>query len=322
MRAILTAFVLCFAAATTYARDLSPENVRFTGPLLIPAVIPVAPGHVIMKPYLIYAETKGSYDSEGQRHGAHPASRQWQTLLPVNIGVIDRLQATAIVGAAYNSASGRHSDGAGVTDTTLRLQYMLLKPNADRTTPAVSIAYDHRFPTGTYDRLDANPLNGIGNGAHRDRFALSTENYFWLSNGRPLRWRNLAAWSPQPSRVSLTGRSVHGTPQDFHGYVQLGTSASIVSAFEYSIDRQWVLVMEAAWDRVNRSQVRGQQCPTGAECTPANRNNSTRWVYSLAPAAEYNFSRTMGLIVGAQVSVAGHRNSAFFNPQAALSMIF
>ena len=322
MRTLFTLLIACCLTVTAHAQNVHATDVNFTGPLITPNPTALSPHALLLEPYLVYAETTGSYDGQGHHHDTPYGAHQWQLLLPMSFGIIDRLTGHLSVGTAHKAAAGQHSDGWRATDTTAKLQYMVLAPNADKTTPSLSVAVAHRFATGAYDRLDANPLNGTGSGAARNRLSVYAQQYFWLANGRPLRWRVLGAWSPEPSRANLTGMSVYDTPPSFHGYVQLGTSASISSSLEYSIDRHWVLVMEAAWDRENQAHLRGWQCIRGAACVAVNRDSPANWVYSVAPAIEYNFSGSMGLIAGAQASVAGHHNGAFLNPQVALNMVF
>ncbi|WP_430390410.1 hypothetical protein [Dyella sp. 20L07] len=247
---------------------------------------------------------------------------QWQLLVPATFGVTDRLNVMLTAGAAHASSDGHRSNDGAITDTQLRAQYMWLAPDADGTRPAISVAYTHRFPTGAYDRLHTNPLNGMGDGASVNTLSLFTQKYFWLLNDRPLRWRTSLSWSPAPSRVGLNGMSVYGTEAGFHGYAQLGRHIDVSTSLEYSIDRHWALSADLAWDHAGQVHVLGLQ-PGTVQVEEIVRDTShSSWVYSVAPAVQYNFTPDVGLIAGAQISFAGHANRAFVDPQVALNMTF
>jgi hypothetical protein len=181
------------------------------------------------------------------------------------------------------------------------------------------VNYSHRFPTGAYDRLNENPLDAIGNGADVDTFSLMAQQYVWLANGRPLRFRAVASYSLPPNRVDLNGANAYASdvPQDFHGGIRLGNSFGISTSVEYSINPQWVLAMDLTYNLTGSSILKGSSGTGDYE-----RRNSSRNVYSLAPAIEYNFNDRFGLIGGVQFSFAGRNNDAFITPMAAFNMVF
>lgn len=320
-RMFLAALLPCLIPMQALATDERP-NVNFTGPLLTPNARNLPPGVVMVQPYLIYGSSHSAYDAHGERRKKPEGSHLWQTVVPVIVGITPRFQAQMNLGAARVSSAGNTSDGLRMGDTTLRLQYMLVAPNADGTHPAVGVTYSHRFATGAYDRLEQNPLNGVGNGAEVDTLTLLTQHFVWFGNNRPLRWRTRVAYSPAPSRVGLRGSSVYGTNKDFRGHAQLGRSLGLAGAAEYSIDEHWVLAMDLAYDREEVSWVRGvQRLPSGA-IEAVSRRDPARSVYSVAPAVEYNFNGNYGVIAGVHYSLAGRNNSSFVQPQVSFMMIF
>jgi hypothetical protein len=314
LAACASGLVLCAGQAS--AQDAA---ANFTGPLLTANAVTLPAGTWLVEPYLIYYKSNAYYDDQGNRHVQSPSTRQWQTTIPIFYGATDRLQFRLGLGGAHAMSGGAHTDGLRATDTTFGVQYMLLAPGAEKKTPAVSLAYAHRFPTGVYDRLDQNPLNAIGNGANVDTFSTLLQQYVWLPNGRPMRFRATVSYGLPPSRVDVRGLSAYGTPRDFRGGVRLGNSLGISTSVEYSINPQWVLAMDLAYDRNAASQLKGI-VGQGMDATPFARRDASRDVYSVAPTVEYNFNDRIGILGGVQLSFAGRNNSAFVTPMAAINI--
>jgi hypothetical protein len=299
------------------------SSFNFTGPLLTPNAQTIPQGMLVVEPYLMQYKSDSYYDSQGNEQTSRPGVRQWQTLVPIFYGVTDRFQVQATVGGAHAMSGGSSTSGWGITDTTLGAQYLLLAPGADKKGPAVSLNYSHRFPTGKYDQLNENPLNALGNGAHVDTFSLLAQQYVWLPNGRPLRFRAAVSYSLPPSGVDVKGANAYAScaPSDFRGNVRLGNAFGISTSVEYSINPQWALAMDLAYNRTGSSILKGG-AGSGDSATFLENRNPSRHVYSLAPAVEYNFNDRFGLIAGVQFSFAGRNNDSFMTPMAAFNMVF
>ena len=312
--ALLLAPALCCSQVAA-----ADSSFNFTGPLLTPKPMPLPPGTLVVEPYLMQYKSDSAYDSKGHEQSSGGSVRQWQTLVPVFYGLTNRLQVQASFGAAHSIAGGSSTNGWGATDTSIGAQYLLLAPGEDKKGPAISVNYSHRFPTGAYDRVDENPLDAIGSGAQVDTFSLMAQQYVWLPNGRPLRFRAVASYSLPPSLVDLRGANAYASavPADFRGGIRLGQSFGISTSVEYSINPQWVLAMDLAYNRTGSSILKGTSGAGDYEQRNASRN-----VYSLAPAIEYNFNDRFGLIGGVQFSFAGRNNDAFVTPMAAFNMVF
>jgi hypothetical protein len=313
--------VLSLASAVCADQAVAQETAAyFTGPLLTPNAVTLPAGTLLLEPYLIYTKSNGYYGAKGRHHRQAPGMRQWQTSIPVYYGITNRLQLHFSFGGAHAASGGAHTTGVGATDTSLGMQYMVLPPDNDRQRPAISLAYAHRFPTGAYDRLDQNPLNATGNGANVDTFSALLQEYVRLPNGRPMRLRTTVSFSPPPERVKVNGMSAYSTPRKFHGRVKLGNSLNISTAMEYSINTQWALAMDLAYNRDGASQLHGVVTGGDTASAVAHRYDS-RDIYSLAPAVEYNINDRIGIVGGAQVSVAGRNSNAFIMPMIALNMV-
>ncbi|RDS85968.1 hypothetical protein DWU99_01430 [Dyella psychrodurans] len=311
----------CGTVAATDSSDATTSAVNFTGPLLTPNPQNLPAGTWLVEPYLIHNSSSDAYNDQWDRYAKDEGTGQWLTIVPVFYGVTDRLQLQLTAGLARSDSAGSHTSGFGLTDTTISAQYMLIAPDKSRDIPAVSVRYSHQFPTGPYDHLGSNPLNGTGNGASTDTFSVLAQQYIWFPNGRPLRVRAAVSYTLPPNQVAINGVSVYGTPQDFRGQIRLGSSFGVSVGAEYSIDPQWVLALDVAYNRVYASQLQGVQ-DTGTALVPLESRNPTSKVVSLAPAIEYNFNDRIGVIGGVQFSAAGRNSDAFITPQVAVNMVF
>ncbi|APG05751.1 hypothetical protein BJI69_18825 [Luteibacter rhizovicinus DSM 16549] len=294
----------------------SDGDANFTGPLVTPAVNTLSAGMLNVEPYLIHTNARGWFDSDGDRHAQKPTLRQWQVALPMTYGLTDNISVQLTLNAARTSVDGRHSDGMRMGDSTLRVQSRLTAPKADGTGLVLAVAAAQRLATGEYHHLDNNPLNGMGTGAMRTTFAFGAQQLHWLDNGHALRWRGQLAWSPSPGRVRLRGANVYGTPDHFRGYAAPGQAWNASFAAEYVLDRRWVLVGEAIWNRESGTRLKGAADGHWAHTSPSNH------ALSLAPALEYHFNPKVGLIAGVQFTVGGRNATDYVAPQVALNMVF
>jgi len=322
LRACLLLGLSAFALTTAHAGERSLEGVNFTGPLITPNPAGLPQGHWYVEPYLVRTDSNASFDNNGDRHRSGERSGAWTVVLPVIHGFSDRVTGQVNLSASRAEQGSARSSGLRAGDTTARLQYLLQKPSADGTTPAISVALVQRFTTGKHDRITGNPLDAQGDGVQRMIAALGMQQVVWLPNDRPVRWRAQLTAGPAPSRTSISGASVYGTGEGFHGHVARGSVLGFSIGAEYSFNDRWVGVMEVASSRESRQRLSGF-APDGNggtryidEHRPASRS------LSFAPAVEYHFSPTLGLIAGVEFTVAGRNTRHIISPQIALGMFF
>lgn len=316
----VTALSLALTIPAAFAAPTLPEqeSPRFTGPLVTPAVNTMPVGMFNIEPYLIHTNTRGSYDNTGHRREQHAMYRQWQVAVPMTYALTDSSAVQVTLNASRTSGAGRHTDGFRMGDSVVRVQQRLLAPAADGTGLVLALALAQRFVTGRYHQLDTNPLNATGNGAARTTLSLGAQRMHWLPNQHALRWRGQVAWSPSPGHVKIHDSSVYGTTKGFRGRARVGQAWNATIATEYVLDTRWGIVGEAIWNRTSAVSVSG----TGKQGHPTHHRVAASHDISLAPAVEYHFSPTMGLIAGVQFTVAGRNAGDYVAPQAALNMVF
>jgi hypothetical protein len=171
------------------------------------------------------------------------------------------------------------------------------------------------LPTGKFDRLGDRPNDGLGSGAYTTALGLNNQTYLWMPNGRILRTRLNLSYSVS-NRVGVDDVSVYGTREGFRGHANPGRVFIVDSAWEYSMTRNWVLAIDLNYEHDSATTV------NGFDTAPVRADFGSSKVFTLAPAVEFNWSPSMGVIVGSLVTVAGRNAGASYTPVMALNMVF
>lgn len=314
----LSALAIC----TAQASERSLDGVNFTGPLITPNPAGLPQGRWYVEPYLVRVDSNASFDNRGDHQRSDERSGGWTVVVPVIYGFSDRVTGQVNLSASRAESGSARSSGFRAGDTTARLQYLLQAPSADGTTPAVSVALVQRFTTGKHDRITGNPLDAQGDGVQRTVAALGVQQVVWLRNDRPIRWRAQLSAGPAPSRTSISGVSVYGTDEGFHGHIARGSVLGFSLGAEYSFNDRWVGVMEVAANRETRQRLNGVVPDGNGGARYIDERRPASSSLSLAPAVQYHFSPSLGLIAGVEFTVAGRNASRIISPQVALGMFF
>lgn len=305
--AALVIVLLFLASADTDAQQQSPrsnavrqslDDAWWTGPLLAPSAATLPRGHVLIEPYVYDVTTQGFYNSNGTRVGT-PHSNGFGSLTYINYGLANKFTVGLIPTFGYNDVSeGLNSAGVGLGDLTVQAQYRMSQFHEGRWIPTTSINVQETFPTGKYDRLGNRPSDGFGAGAYTTTLGLFSQTFFWLPNGRILRAR-FNVTQAFSNNVNVQDTSVYGTQAGFRGHANPGSTLLIDAAGEYSMTRSWVL----AFDAIYRHQ--GNTAVTGYNILDANQpvqlNSGLSQEFGFAPAIEYNWKRSVGVIFGARL---------------------
>ena len=273
----------------------------WTGPILASGAETLPRGHVLVEPYVFNVRSTGS-DYIG-------------SLTYFLVGATNRLTLGAIptFGAAKSRTSTRHRR-LGVGDLTLTAQYRFNRAVPGALLPTVAVVVQRTVPLGRFDRLDDNPDRGIGTGARTTLVGVYAQRTDTLWNGRPLRTRLNLTRSFSPS-VRVEGASVYGTDLGFRGAVRPGSATIADVSVEYSVTRNWVLATDLVYRWTGVTSIRPD---TGSESTLLPRTA----VFSIAPAVEYSWSSTRGVLLGVRLTPARRHSPASVTPVFALNAVF
>jgi hypothetical protein len=298
------------------------DDAWWTGPLLAASPATLPQGHVLVEPYIFDAIAEGNFDSSGTRH-AIPRQSDYGSLAFLLYGLADTITLGAIPRIGFNDpGQGQRSSGIGVGDITLQGAYRLARFLDQGWLPAMSFVVGETLPTGRYDQLGDRPSLGMGAGAYTTTLSLYSQYYLWMPNGRILRTRLdvSQSWS---SSVDVEDVSVYGTTQGFRGQANPGNSTTIDSAWEYSMTRNWVAALDIAYLHSASTRLSGRYLePFSGKSTNIQGESGSSYSLSLAPAIEYNWSGTVGVIVGAKWVAAGRNTGAAIVPVAAINLVF
>ncbi|HEV7960413.1 MAG TPA: hypothetical protein VGP01_05240 [Rhizomicrobium sp.] len=315
--------LLSASAAADSLSDPAParqslDDAWWTGPLLAASAGTLPPGHFLFEPYVFDSIPFAQIDNHGMAHDVSHEN-EFGSFSYFIFGVADGFSMGLIPRFGFAQVQdGKSSSTLELGDWTLQGQYKLTDFQEGGWLPTISLNIAETFPTGKFDLLDR-ASDGFGAGAYTSILSLYSQTYFWMPNGRLLRTRLNLSYALS-NRVMLQNMSVYGTGSGFQGHADPGTSIYGDLAFEYSITRKWVAAMDFWLEQDNPTRVAGYNAGGGSLIPFSQSSGLGRELY-LAPALEYNWSSSMGVIVGARIFAAGRSETALVTPVIAFNYV-
>jgi hypothetical protein len=300
------------------------DDAWWTGPIFASTATTLPQGHYLIEPDFYDLISYGSYDDRWAKQ-ASARTNAVRSLSFLIYGVTDSFTAGVLPRFGFNEINGSADSGLRIGDTTVRLQYRVAQFREGGSSPALSLVLDETFPTGSYDELGTRPSGGIGSGAYETTASAFSQYYFWVGNGRILRTRLDVSYEFADSHVKLKDVSVYGTGSGFRGYAEPGSSFVADLAFEYSLTMNWVPVLELIYEHDGSTGVIGygtKESPIALISASVQMQSGSRDAFTLAPAIEYNWSKSVGVIVGVAATVAGRNTSATVMPVVGINMFY
>jgi hypothetical protein len=306
-------------AADPPARQ-SLDDAWWTGPILAPTAGTLPVGHILFEPYFYDAIPTAQVDAHGVFHPV-PHENDFGSQSYFLYGLADRFTVGFIPRFGFKVPdNGKSSSAVDIGDLTLQAQYQLTQFEEGGWLPTISVNLGETLPIGAYDRLNR-PSDGFGSGAYATALSLYSQTYFWMPNGRVLRTRLNLSYALS-DRVPLSDMSVYGTAAGFRGHASPGASAYADLAFEYSINQNWVAATDFWVEQDDNTHLVGlYPSNPGAAPLSIDANLGRSRVFYVAPALEYNFSGSFGVIMGARIFVAGENETATVVPVVAFNYV-
>ena len=283
-----------------------PAEAWWTGPVSASSAETLPRGRFLLEPYL-FDVRKADADHLG-------------SLTYLLYGLTDRTTVGAIptFGSTGIRGSGRKRRFAA-NDLTLTLQHRLNRAREGALVPTVSLVVQQSLAIGRFDRLDGDVGRGIGIGTPTTLVGLYAQRVDRMAGGRPLRTRlNLTHSLPWPTTVR--DDSVYGTPAGYRGTVRPGRTTLLDLSVEYSLSRSWVLAADLVLRRTAAGRLDGTTGIMGGDRL-RSRLPAAEGV-SVAPAVEYSWSSTRGVLLGVRLSPRSGASTAAVTPVMAFNAIF
>jgi hypothetical protein len=289
----------------------------FTGPLLAPAGHTTPKGHTNFEIYGLDILTDGRYNNLGHLVD----SRTFRTFVTNPIlthGFTDWLDVQLTLPYAFNSTQGINYNH--VADTAVALGIQVFEQRKSPKRMDVRILLQETFPTGKYTRLNPSfrGTDSTGLGSYQTQIGLNLQYLRELYNSHYLRTR-LILTRLYATPVNVAGLNSYGGTPSTSGRINPGTENGFDLAFEYTLTQNWVAVMEGTYTKgqatrfngiLNIGNIGGPTATIGS----GNYNET-----ALAPALEYNFTESLGLIGGVWFPVSGKNTSHYMTYVLALN---
>ena len=302
------------ASGQTIAGDAAVQAQWFTGSLEAPSPALPAAGIFAVEPYFVYTSNNGSYDNSGARHSISNGADVFTSETVLKYAITDRLSVEALPSFSRNLNS--HDSYAGLGDLPVEAEYRFNDEDNKTGYPSVTASLGMTLPTGHFDNLNT-ALDGFGSGVYTAKEGILAQSLFDTWGHHPMRLRFYGAAYEPVSNASVQGNSVYGTSNGFQGTAMPGLSSVLGFGAGYGLDQRWVLAFDLVQNFANGLHLQGTNSGT-----LTNTHGTSSAALAVAPAVEYNWSDSIGVIAGVELSVAGRNTPAYVAPQIALSTSF
>ncbi|ARG96210.1 hypothetical protein [Legionella micdadei] len=279
----------------------------WTGPLLAPAGKTIPAGHFNFEPYGFYT--------------TYPAHFKNIEIVPIlTAGLTDFLDLQTALPYDYSWVDHQHA--SEIADYSLALGIQLLRQKEKSWVPDLRVTIQEIFPTGRFENLDPRKLGTeqTGIGSYITSFGFNFQKLWELRNQHYLRGR-LSLVAAFPGSSSVHGINAFGGTDLTEGSVHPGNIYSADLAFEYSLTQHWAPVFEVLYVHSSNTGFSGNPgfTPGGTLASIGGAGGDS---VSLAPALEFNFTSSLGIIGGIWFSVTGPHASKFTTGAIAVNYFF
>ena len=309
-----------FLEATKGPEEVNPKEIKldpwFTGPLLASSAEVVPFGFINIEPYLFTTIDFANYN----RHWHSESQPNFYSINPeivVEIGIAKSVHFQFTPQLFWNEFQGKSSVRIG--DLPLQLDFQLVTAKDTDWWPNMLLFVQETMPTGHYQRLDPKKkgvdITGLGSFSTSIGLALSKQTWFGGAHWLSTRFNFIPRFSLP---VHVKGFNTYGGGYGTRGKVYPGVFYQTILSFEFAFTRNWAFAIDLFNAYGNKTRFKGKPGFT-SKGAHANVGHSSFTFFSLAPAIEYNWSESLGLIAGCWFTVAGRNTQNFASAVIALN---
>ncbi len=290
-------------AEQQFNRAVKLFNPWYTGPLITPSATMVPPGQMMWQPYIYFTDNYAQFNEKRESVDAPNEFIINPQPIVVQIGVTPSVDTTIIFGALAQWKEDRFSGGA--QDLVLQLGFLINKQTLY--VPKSKFTVSQSFPTGAYKNLNPRNLglDGTGAGCWGTTFSLTFGKVMFWDTLHPLNTRISFGYKIN-TPVKVTNFNSYGGGFGTRGVVHPGPAFNVDLGLEVSINQPWVAALDIVYNFQQRTPFHGRAgTTTKGGSIPAATGGVYNDQLSLAPALEYNFNDSMGILWGVWFTVWG-----------------
>ncbi len=280
----------------------------FTGTLLGNTSVVVPGGNILFQPYLFAFDQFGRYDSHWKAHST-PDKVSVIPLFFSQIGITKRIELQLIAQVVYAHQQGKSATNVG--DLSLGFDFQLLEGKQNSWSPGIVISLVERFPTGKYQKLNPKK-HGVDSSGDGDYTTLFSSIFSWIYHLKAYHFLHtyITLQYAIPTSVHVRGFNTYGGGFETNGRVRAGNVFGALLSLEYAFTRNWAFALDVTSLFQNKTTFSGRP-GFDAAGNRAVVGSPSQAQFSLAPAIEYNFSSTSGLVAGPIFTIAGRNSTQF-----------
>ena len=280
-----------------------------TGPLIAPIGTVVPYGDFLVKSYVYFTTSTGSYDKNWVPISSAENFYTLNSQFLCYFGLTPWCDLNIIPQFFYNTTSNEHSFYSG--DLTVGLDFQLMRADLTPYFPGIKLAVREIFPTGNFQYFHPKKLltDQTGAGSFVTQFDLVFYKEIHLYGSHFLS-TTLSAQYTINSAVNVHGFNAYGGGFGTNGKVLPGNAFRGIMSFELNLNQNWVLALDNVYTSTNRAQFFGIPGIT-FDGIFADVGEPSSESLSFAPAIEYNFSSHFGIIAGCWFSALGRNCTEF-----------
>lgn len=288
-----------------------------TGPLLTPTSVIVPGGYMNIEPYLYYSVNTGRYNDDW-KVSSMPNFYNVIFSVPFYLGINQWMDMIFTPQVILNSTQNTSALQFG--DLPIGIEFQLLHEAPENNLPGLKLYIQETFPTGKYQKLKPERLftDAGGKGSFQTEVGIVLGRLFHL---RDLYFMNvrLNLYYTNWTSVAVKGLNSYGGLRDTKGRVFPGSQWGYFLGFEFTLSRNWAFAFDAAGLYTARTGFSGKVGSSTITRNLIGLKIPTQVQFSFAPAIEYNFSQSLGIIAGPWFTVAGKNSFRFISGVIALN---
>ncbi len=310
---------LLFADAPAYYQSALPQNPQYldlpwlTGTLLSPSENVLALGQWNIEPYLVLNNQYGSYDGHWHSRSLPHSFYSLQVAPFFQYGIANRFDVQVVPQFSWNHTQGASQWTWG--DLGAIIDYQLLYMKEGDWWPNIKLSLGASAPLGKYQNLSLKKkgTDKGGTGSINPSVGIVMGRVFQFTSFHFLRSRLFFEYTV-PTAVHVKGLNTYGGGKGTRGVVYPGQLFTAIFGNEYSLSANWVLSCDLQYLHQNKQHFKGR--------TAVSMKLPSSEGWSLAPALEYNWNSSIGVISGVWFSFAGRNAPAFANWVSAVNVSF